>query len=302
MHVAAKSGRGAAPSPDSSHALERLRRCGCSSRASAGSFHTVLGDDVAEAVVAFARGVNATQIVLGSGPASRLQRLFASDTSRAVIRRAGDLDVVLVPADDAGTARRRTPPPLAARRVLAGGLLAVAGPFALVGLLSWIGSRLTLPSQLLLSVALTVCVAIVGGLWPALVSAVLGSLLINYYFTPPLHTFSIARTENVLALVIFVAVAVAVATVVDVSARRRDEAAHSRAEAATLSTLAGTALRGGDSIESLLERLRSTFTMDSAASTNGPTTGPSGACSAPPAHSRTRPPGRATWRRPPPSS
>jgi len=60
-------------------------------------------------------------------------------------------------------------------------------------------------------------------------------------------------------------VAVAVASVVDLAARRTDDAAHSRAEAATLSTLAGSALRGGDSVESLLERLRTTFAMSSAA-------------------------------------
>ena len=52
-----------------------------------------------------------------------------------------------------------------------------------------------------------------------------GSLLLNYFFTPPLYTFTIAERENVLALVVFVAVAVAVSAVVDLAARRTRQAA-----------------------------------------------------------------------------
>jgi two-component system, OmpR family, sensor histidine kinase KdpD len=239
-----------------------------------GSFHTVLGQDVAGAVLGFARGVNATQLVVGASGARRWRSLLGPDLTSEIVRGAGDIDVLLVTQTDEpvagalpgpGPARPRRPArQLAGDRLAAGGVLAVVGPFALVGVLSLLGSRLSLPSQLLVSLALTVGVALVGGLWPALVSAVLGSLLINYFFTPPIHTFSIERPENALALVIFVGVAVAVASVVDLAARRNAEARHSQAEAATLSTLAGSALRGGDSVESLLERLRTTFGMSGA--------------------------------------
>jgi two-component system sensor histidine kinase KdpD len=235
-----------------------------------GSFHTVLGDDVAEAVLGFARGVNATQLVIGASRAGRWRSVLGPDLPTQIVRGSGDIDVLLVtgvgdPADTASTAggapaRRQLTGP----RLMAGAALAVVGPFALTGALIALGSRLSLPSQLLLSLALTVGVALLGGLWPALVSAVLGSLLINYFFTPPIHTFTIERPENALALVIFVGVAVAVASVVDLAARRSQEARHSQAEAATLSTLAGAALRGGDGVESLLERLRATFAMSTA--------------------------------------
>ena len=237
-----------------------------------GSFHIVLGDDVAEALLGFARGVNATQLVLGASRAGRWRSVLGPDLPAQVVRGSGDIDVLLVTAGDdtagapaprAATARRPGRQ-LAGRRLLAGAVLAVLGPFALTAALTGLGSRLTLPSQLLLSLALTVVVALVGGLWPALVCAVLGSLLINYFFTPPIHTFTIERPENALALVIFVGVAVAVASVVDLAARRSQEARHSQAEAATLSTLAGAALRGGTGVESLLEQLRTTFSMSTA--------------------------------------
>jgi two-component system, OmpR family, sensor histidine kinase KdpD len=269
--------------------LERLDSARALVESLGGSFHTVVGDDVAEALLGFARGINATQLVLGASRAPRRRARFHPDLVAEVVRGSGDIDVLLVTtgtavrgrggwlrADNSGRAARagragragrsgRAGRQLAPRRRAMGGLLAVLGPFALVGVLTLVGSRLSLPSQLLLMLALTVGVALVGGLWPALVSAVLGSVLINYFFTPPVHTFTIDEPENALALLIFVGVAVAVASVVDLAARHSAQARHSQAEAATLSALAGSALRGGDGVDDLLERLRTTFAMSSAA-------------------------------------
>ena len=44
---------------------------------------------------------------------------------------------------------------------------------------------MSLPTELMLFLALTVLVALVGGLWPAIVSAVVGFLLLNWFFTLP---------------------------------------------------------------------------------------------------------------------
>ena len=63
-------------------------------------------------------------------------------------------------------------------------------------------------------------VALVGGLYPALAAAVVGFGLLNYFFTPPFHQFTISEGENVLALIVFLLVAVGVSTVVDLAARR----------------------------------------------------------------------------------
>lgn len=62
------------------------------------------------------------------------------------------------------------------------------------------------------------------GCWPwpgpALTAALLGSLMLNWFFTPPQNTLSIADTVNGVALALFLVVAVAVASVVDKAARR----------------------------------------------------------------------------------
>ena len=110
---------------------------------------------------------------------------------------------------------------------------------------------------------MVVVVALVGGFAPAMVAAVGGSLLLNYYFTPPLHRFTIRETNNVLALGVFVVVAVLVSSVVDLAARRTRQAARATAEAETLGTLAGSVLRGETALPALLERVREAFGLSS---------------------------------------
>jgi len=109
-----------------------------------------------------------------------------------------------------------------------------------------------------------VVVALVGGLYPALFAAVVTSLLLNFYFIPPLYTFTIQQPNNVLALVVFVAVAVAVSAVVDLAARRTRQAARANAQSETLATMAGSVLRGESGVDALLERVRESFGMTSA--------------------------------------
>jgi two-component system sensor histidine kinase KdpD len=233
-----------------------------------GSYHQVTGDDVPGALIEFAQAVNATQIVLGSSRRSRWQYVSGPGVGATVAGRSGDVDVHIVTHDYAGKGRGlaavgRTS--LGRRRLVAGWLLALFAPPALTGLLSIRGAGLGLPTELLFFLALTVGVALVGGLWPAIVAAVAGFLLLNWFFTPPLHTLTVAELENAFALLVFVAVAVAVATVVDLAARRSSQAARARSEATTLSLLATSVLRGEDALPQLLERVRETFGLASVA-------------------------------------
>ncbi len=105
--------------------------------------------------------------------------------------------------------------------------------------------------------------ALVGGLAPALIAAVAGSMLLNYFFTPPLHTLTIADTNNALALLVFVLVAMLVSSVVDLAARRTRQAARAAAESRTLANLAGSVLAAPDALAEMLERVRETFGLTS---------------------------------------
>jgi len=67
-----------------------------------------------------------------------------------------------------------------------------------------------------------------------------GLLLVNWYLTPPLHTWTISDPENVLALFVFLAVAAAMSFFVAQAARRAAQATRARAKAETLMRLAGS--------------------------------------------------------------
>ncbi|MFJ9942028.1 ATP-binding protein [Streptomyces erythrochromogenes] len=234
-----------------------------------GTFHHVIGDHVPDALLEFARGCNATQIVLGVSRRRSWQSVFRPGVSATVARESGpDLDVHIVTHDQAAKGRG-LPTARGARlgrsRVIWGWLTGIVGPALLAVLLNQVVPDLGLANDMLLFLTFTVAAALLGGLLPALASAAFGSLLLNYFFTPPLHEFTISDPKNIVAIVIFVGVAVSVASVVDLAARRTHQAARLRAESEILSFLAGSVLRGENSLDALLERLRETFAMQSVA-------------------------------------
>ncbi|MFJ7077501.1 DUF4118 domain-containing protein [Streptomyces sp. NPDC098781] len=234
-----------------------------------GTFHQVVGDDVPAALLDFARGVNATQIVLGVSRRRSWQYVFGPGVGATVARESGpDLDVHLITHDEVGKGRG-LPVARGARlgrsRVIWGWLVGVLGPALLTWLLTGVTAEVGLANDMLLFLTLTVAAALLGGLFPALASAVVGSLLLNWFFTPPVHTLTIADPKNIVAIAIFVGVAVSVASVVDLAARRTHQAARLRAESEILSFLAGNVLRGETGLEDLLERVRETFGMESVA-------------------------------------
>src|SRR5687768_10662621 len=96
---------------------------------------------------------------------------------------------------------------LPTKRRLAGALLGAGTLTALTVALLAVHTHLGLPSILLLYLTAIVAIALIGGTWPAIASAVVASAVINWFFTPPTHTWTIADPENVLALVVFLLVA-----------------------------------------------------------------------------------------------
>ncbi|MEU6308965.1 DUF4118 domain-containing protein, partial [Streptomyces chartreusis] len=235
-----------------------------------GTFHHVVGDDIPAALLAFARGVNATQIVLGVSRRNSWQYVLGPGVGATVARESGpDLDVHLITHDEAGKGRGGLPVARSARlgraRIMWGWLVGALGPVVLTVLLTHAAPEVGLANDMLLYLSLTVAAALLGGLLPALASAVVGSLLLNWFFTPPVHTLTIADPKNIVALAIFIGVAVSVASVVDLAARHTHQAARLRAESEILSFLAGNVLRGETSLEALLERVRETFGMESVA-------------------------------------
>jgi two-component system, OmpR family, sensor histidine kinase KdpD len=243
-----------------------------------GSYHSIVGDDVPQALIEFARSVDATQIVLG---ASRrrpwIAALTGPGTGATVTRLSGHIDVHMVSHEYAG--RGRALPSLSGgltgRRRLAGLITAAVLLAVLTIICIALRDDLSLAADVSLYLLTVIVTSLVGGFYPAVAAAVAGSLLLNYYFVEPLHTFTITAPENVVALVMFLLAAVLVSRVVDLAARRSAQAARATAEAETLSTFAGSLLRGEQGLPALLERVRETFAMRSVALVQRRTEAPS---------------------------
>jgi two-component system sensor histidine kinase KdpD len=231
------------------------------------TYHTVVGDDVPSALLEFARGVNATQLVLGTSRRPRLARVLDEGVGATVVRRSGSIDVHLVTHGEAGhgTRLRLERSPLGVRRRVLGWILSVVlpGVVTLGGLL--LHSTFDISTNAAGFVLASVAVALVGSLGPALFSALLGALLLNYFFVPPIHTLTIATPENVVTLITMIVVAVLVALVVDRAARRALQAAQARTEAALLASYARTVLTHPMPLVRLLTQVQENFGLSSVA-------------------------------------
>jgi two-component system sensor histidine kinase KdpD len=144
-----------------------------------------------------------------------------------------------------------------------------AGLPALTVALATLGDEIGLPTVLLLYLALVVAAATVGGLLPAVVGAVGGSLLANWYFTEPTHTFTIGEAEHVVALLVFLGVGVVVSLLVHSTLRRAAEASRARLETAALARSSATLVGHDDPLPRLVQQLQETFGLEACAVVEG---------------------------------
>jgi two-component system sensor histidine kinase KdpD len=231
-----------------------------------GTYHQVVGDNIPHALLEFARSENATQLVLGASRRSLVSSFFTGPgIGSTTVRLSGDIDVHMVTHEQVGRGRRLPDISggLTARRRLMGAALGIVLLPLVTVILTNLRGQLNLTSDLMVYLLVVLAVTLVGGALPGLASAVAASLLLNYYFSPPIYTLTIAQRDNVIALVAFVLTAVAVSWVVDLAARRTTQAARATAESLTLATAAGSVLRGQAAVPELMERLREALSLDS---------------------------------------
>lgn len=197
---------------------------------------TLPGRKVADEVVAYAMANNITQIVIGKSDRPRWFEMVHGSIVHDLVRKTGAISVHVISADseDPGpsksvTTRRQSEP---------FGLLAYAGSAGSVllalGLGSMIDRFIGLQSVSLVFLMAVLSCAIAGGLRPALFASLLSALTFNFFFLPPLYTFTIADPENIIALFFFVLVAVIVS---NLTAATRAQIVSARARAKTTAEL-----------------------------------------------------------------
>jgi two-component system sensor histidine kinase KdpD len=251
--------------PEDAPALEATRKL---VEMVGGVFHEVVGRGMPEALLDFARAENVTQVVLGASNRPRTRQSLRPSVINRVIRDSGPIDVHVISMSSAPPhARLRAAriEGLSPRRRVLGAVLGLIALPSLTIVLAALREQVGLPSVLLMYLLIVVGIAAIGGLWPALAAAIASSLLTNYYFVPPIHTWRIAEPDHLFAIFVFVAVASVVSGLVNRAARLRIEAQRGRAEAEALARLAGWLISEDDPLPSLVEHVRATFGLEAVA-------------------------------------
>ena len=191
---------------------------------------------IADDVIAFARQTNATQVVVGKSDRSRWFEIVNGSVVHDLVRRAGDIGIHVVsgrPADPVRAQKVQT-------ATTASGFDAIPFVSAFAAVAIAVGfAAFTQPLIGVESVDLVLLTAVVGiaagfGLWPSLFAVSLASLAYNYFFLPPLYTFTIADPTNVAALFFFALVAILVS---NLAARARFQTLAAQTRARTTEAL-----------------------------------------------------------------
>ncbi|WP_433565509.1 ATP-binding protein [Nocardia sp. CA-151230] len=239
--------------------LERLRDLATSLDA---SLHTVTGEDVPTALLDFARQVNATQLVLGTSRRSRWARMLDEGIGATVVQESGKIDVHMVTHEESNKGGFRWSSLTRRERKVGSWSAAFIVPSVICAVIYfWLDRLLDLSGESALFFIGVIAVALLGGVAPAALSALLSGVLLNWFFTEPRYSLTIDQLDNFLTIVVLLFVAVAVAALVDVAAKRTLEARKASRQAELLTLFAGSVLHGAD-LQDLLERARETYGQD----------------------------------------
>jgi two-component system sensor histidine kinase KdpD len=168
---------------------------------------------IADDIIGFAQRHNVTHIIVGKSTRSRWFEVVHGSVVHDLVRRAGNISVHVIAGEDlaeAGPARTAVaagPSPSFEVKPYIVALMAVA---AALGLSLVLRPLLGVENVDLLFLTAIVGIAVRYGLWPSLAASVAASLCYNFFFLPPVYTFTITDPTNVAAFLLFAILAVVV--------------------------------------------------------------------------------------------
>ncbi len=201
-----------------------------------GDVAVVPGGPIADTLVQYAKSNNITQMIIGKSSRSRWFELLHGSVVHDLVRKAGNISIHVM----AGTVVDETideQMPVHAEEPRIGGnpyWYATLSVVAATIVAQAIDRFMQLPNISLLFLTAVLFSAVAWGLWPSLLSALLGVLAYNFFFLPPIYSFTIADPANVLAMVVFFIVAIITS---NLAARTREQALTASARANTTAEL-----------------------------------------------------------------
>ncbi len=196
---------------------------------------TIPGRKIADEVVAYAEANNITQIVIGKSARSGWFEILHGSVVHDLLKKTGSISVHVISAEAGEAPPKAVPTRSAGEPFQFWPYLGSAGAVALaLGVGEGIGRSIGVQSISLVFLMAVLGTAIAWGLLPALAACLLSVMAYNYFFLPPLYTFTIADPENVVALFFFLVVAV---TVSNLTAAARRQIVSTRVRAKTTAEL-----------------------------------------------------------------
>jgi two-component system sensor histidine kinase KdpD len=196
------------------------------------------GRRIADDLLGFAHGSNVTQIVIGKASRSWWFELLRGSVVHDLVRRAGNISVHVIAGDQlaAEPVQNKTvrpavrSEPFEAKPYLMSLLLVAAG----LGLAEVIQPYFGIENVDLVFLTAVISAAVRYGLLPSLLASVVASLCYNFFFLPPVYTFTITEPTNVAAFFFFMLIAVLVS---NVAARVRTQAVSATSRVRTTESL-----------------------------------------------------------------
>ena len=208
-----------------------------------------VGRRIADDIIHFAQANNVTQVIIGKSTRSWLFERIRGSVVHDLVRRAGNISVNIIAGDEQGVVKTPVqtaarPEPFDPKPYLMALLVVAVGLGAAELIHPWFG----IENVDLVFLTAVVGVAVRYGLWPSLLASVAASLCYNFFFLPPVYTFTITDPTNVAAFFFFMLIAILVSNV----------AARVRAQADT----AIGRVRTTESLYAFSRKLASTATLD----------------------------------------
>lgn len=197
-----------------------------------GTYHQIVGEDISDALISFARANNATQIIVGV-----VTHTFAAKGMRL-------------------PRMKRT---MTMRRRIAGCIFSLLSvPFLGWLLMQYSGvdalSRDSLFFQLLVVIA-----ALIGGVSSATLCALLSGLVLDYVYIQPVGSLQMLRAQDVMTIVLYILIGIIVSCVVDRADEKARQAQRATAESEVLASVSDAVLRSSNPLQAILDRTREAF-------------------------------------------
>jgi two-component system sensor histidine kinase KdpD len=177
-----------------------------------------VGRRIADDVISFAQANNVTQIIIGKATRSWWFEIVRGSVVHDLVRRAGNISVNVIAGDElpSGAVARKTavqtaarPEPFDPKPYLLALVLVAVG----LGAAELIRPIFGIENVDLVFLTAVVSVAVRFGLWPSVLASVAASLCYNFFFLPPVYTFTITDPTNVAAFFFFMLIAILVSNV-----------------------------------------------------------------------------------------